>query len=291
MCVYCGVVAVLSRCVFSAFASSKVPETRFRSNSQGEAPKVCPTWSARDFRRPPRTVSALSYPRFVRPVGALRRCGAREGGESPPGSTRPPRLAGMVVGSLRHARHPAWLPGGRNGKLPRHGAGPPSMTFSCVSCTSTPRARCGPGDPARLGARLMRRLRHGSARSENTLARWSVPRYDGPSVSMHGKADSIMTIKMRRLVVVVPVASIMLLANFLALGEWLSRAGVIGWAQSIHTEYITGTAIAVIAALLILLPSASGSVCRSVPPIARCPVCDEPLERYGNYCSACGSRI
>ena len=132
MCVYCGVVAVLSRCVFSAFASSKVPEAHFGSSSQGEAPKVCPRWSARESWRPPKTVSALSDPRSGRPVRALRRFGAREGGESQPGSTRQPRLAGIVVGSLRHFRHPAWLPGGRHGKLPRHGAGALSMTFSCV---------------------------------------------------------------------------------------------------------------------------------------------------------------
>ena len=47
-----------------------------------------------------------------------------------------------------------------------------------------------------------------------------------------------MTIKMRRLIVVVPIASILLFANFLALGDWLHRAGVIGWARSIHAEYM-----------------------------------------------------
>ena len=70
----------------------------------------------------------------------------------------------------------------------------------------------------------------------------------------------MMTIKMQRLFVVVPVASLLLLANFLAVGQWLDRTGVIRWARSINTEYITGTAITVIAALLILLPPMPGGV-------------------------------
>ena len=89
------------------------------------------------------------------------------------------------------------------------------------------------------------------ALSEKTLARWSTSRYDESCAWMHGKAGVIMTIKMRRLIVVVPVASVLLLANFLALGEWLESVGVVGWARSINAEYITGTTIAVIAALLI----------------------------------------
>ncbi len=100
-----------------------------------------------------------------------------------------------------------------------------------------------------------------------------------------------MTITMRRLIIVVPIASILLLANFLSLGEWLDSAGVIGWARSINAEYITGTAIAVIAALLILLPSAPERGRRAWLSSPRCPVCDEGLRPGGRYCHACGSRI
>jgi len=97
-----------------------------------------------------------------------------------------------------------------------------------------------------------------------------------------------MTIKMRRLIVVVPTASILLLANFLALGEWLERVGVVGWARSINAEYITGTAIT---ALLLLLPSSTPDVgCRGRQG-PRCPVCDEESRLGGRYCHACGSRI
>jgi len=100
-----------------------------------------------------------------------------------------------------------------------------------------------------------------------------------------------MTIKMRRLIVVMPVAATLLLTNFLALGEWLDRTGVIGWARSIHAEYITGTAIAVIAAMLILLPPTTAVRLSWRTPSRRCPVCDEGLRPEGRYCPACGSRV
>ena len=170
-----------------------------------------------------------------------------------------------------------------------------------------PRSAGSPVIGTRTSASVMRRLRHGSAPllntgsalpargspvdSENGLARWSAPRYDGTCVTMHRKAGSNMTIRMRRLIVVVPVASILLLANFLVLGEWLDRTGVIGWARSINAEYITGTAIAVIAALLILIPSTPERERRRYAPSPRCPVCDEGLRPRGRYCPACGSRV
>ena len=100
-----------------------------------------------------------------------------------------------------------------------------------------------------------------------------------------------MTIKMRRLIVIVPVAAILFLTNFLVLGEWLDRSGVIGLARSVRTEYVTGTAITVIVALLVLLPSAHESVRQTCRPFARCLVCDEGLRPGGRYCPACGSRI
>ena len=100
-----------------------------------------------------------------------------------------------------------------------------------------------------------------------------------------------MIIKMRRLIVVTPIAAILLLTNFLVLGEWLDRSGVIGWARSVKTEYITGTAITVIVALLILLPSTAAAGRSPLERLRRCPVCDEGLRPGGRYCPACGSRI
>ncbi len=100
-----------------------------------------------------------------------------------------------------------------------------------------------------------------------------------------------MTIRMRRLTVVLSVATILLLAKFLVLGDWLDRTGVVGWARPIHAEYITGTAITVIAVLLILLPPAHGNSRTTCTQLSRCPVCGEELRSGGRYCAACGSRV
>ena len=100
-----------------------------------------------------------------------------------------------------------------------------------------------------------------------------------------------MTTTKRRLIVVVPIAVVLLLANFLALAEWLDGTGFIRWAQSIRAEYVTGTAITVVAVLLILLPPATDGRCRTFPHNNRCFVCGESLRLGGRYCPACGSRV
>ena len=100
-----------------------------------------------------------------------------------------------------------------------------------------------------------------------------------------------MTITMRRLIVIVPVATILLLANFMGLSQGLANTGVIEWARSINAKYITGTAITVIAALLILMPATARSVPTPFMSRSRCPVCNEKLRRGGRYCAACGSRV
>ena len=100
-----------------------------------------------------------------------------------------------------------------------------------------------------------------------------------------------MAIKMRRLIVIVPVATILLLANFMALSQGLDSTGVIEWARSFNAKYITGTAITVIAALLILMPSSPRSARAPFISRSRCPVCNEELRPGGRYCAACGSRI
>jgi len=100
-----------------------------------------------------------------------------------------------------------------------------------------------------------------------------------------------MTIKSRRLIVIAPVASIMLLANFLALGESLDRFGVIGWAQGLRHEYLTGTALTIIAVLLVLIVPQSRIFIIRRGAQSRCRVCDSVLDRPGRYCPTCGSRI
>jgi hypothetical protein len=96
-----------------------------------------------------------------------------------------------------------------------------------------------------------------------------------------------MSIGSRKLVVVGVIAAVLVLASTGTIVEWLQQLGVIPLARHIRSEYITGTAIAVIATLLILLPG------RAVWAISvrRCPVCDAVLLRRGSYCGECGSRV
>jgi hypothetical protein len=97
-----------------------------------------------------------------------------------------------------------------------------------------------------------------------------------------------MTLVMRKLVVLVLIASVFLLANAVLVVDWLSERGVIDLANRIRTEYLTGTAIAIIVVLLVLLVgsrSAAGRFSR------RCPVCDHLVAGRARYCGQCGSRV
>lgn len=95
-----------------------------------------------------------------------------------------------------------------------------------------------------------------------------------------------MSIVERKLIVMGAIAAVLVLANVDTIVDWLEHAGLVPFAQHIRTEYVTGTAIAVIVALLILLPSRMvWAVCAR-----RCPVCDAALLRRCRYCAECGSR-
>jgi hypothetical protein len=82
------------------------------------------------------------------------------------------------------------------------------------------------------------------------------------------------------------IGAIVLLANFVIVGAWLSDRGVIDFAGRICEEYLTGTAITIIVVLLILLvaPRHSGGFVR------KCRVCEHVLIGRGGYCSECGSK-
>lgn len=97
-----------------------------------------------------------------------------------------------------------------------------------------------------------------------------------------------MTLGIRKVVVLVLVAAIFLLANVWFVVNWLDEHGVVSWAQHLRSEYITGTAITILVALLILLtgPRTLGSGL-----LRRCPVCDHVLMGRGKYCSDCGSKV
>ena len=97
-----------------------------------------------------------------------------------------------------------------------------------------------------------------------------------------------MTLRIRKAIVLVLIGSILLLGNILFVANWLAERGAVDWAQGIRAEYLTGTALAVIAVLLILLVSPKGG---SGSWVRRCPVCDHVLVGRGRYCGECGSRV
>lgn len=96
----------------------------------------------------------------------------------------------------------------------------------------------------------------------------------------------VMTLCARKLIVASVILVVVLLANMVVLACWLERAGVIAWAQHVRDEFLTGTAITVILALIVLLvPPAVGFAFR------RCGVCEALLFRRGRYCPECGSKV
>ena len=97
----------------------------------------------------------------------------------------------------------------------------------------------------------------------------------------------MMSLTIRKIIVLGLIGSVLLIGNILIVANWLSEKGVTDWAKNIRTEYLTGTAITVVAVLLILIvsPKATG---RGL--VRRCPVCDRVLLSRGSYCSECGSK-
>lgn len=95
----------------------------------------------------------------------------------------------------------------------------------------------------------------------------------------------MLTLRARKLILLSIIGLIVVLGNLMMITAWLAEAGAIDFAQHVRKEYLTGTAITILIALLILLVSpaaASRAVSRS------CPVCDKP-HRGGRYCKHCGS--
>ena len=97
-----------------------------------------------------------------------------------------------------------------------------------------------------------------------------------------------MTLGIRKLVVLVLAAAIFLLANLWLIAAWLAEQGAVDWARHVRKEYLTGTAITIIIALLILLAAPRT---RGAGLLRRCHVCEHVLLGRGKYCSDCGSKV
>ena len=99
-----------------------------------------------------------------------------------------------------------------------------------------------------------------------------------------------MTLGIRKTIVLVLVAAIFLLANMWLVMNWLQEKGVIDTAKYVRKEFLTGTAITIIVALLILLVKPAREAAGRSGWIRRCPVCDHRLLGRGAYCGDCGSK-
>ena len=97
-----------------------------------------------------------------------------------------------------------------------------------------------------------------------------------------------MTLQNRKWIVVGAIALTLAMANAAPLVCWFERMGIISLADWISRRFITGTAIAVVAALLWLLVDRSPA--RVNDSRNRCRVCDHPVFAGGRYCPHCGSR-
>ena len=100
-----------------------------------------------------------------------------------------------------------------------------------------------------------------------------------------------MTLTMRKIIVLGLIGIIFLMANILVVANWLAEKGLTEKANWLREEFLTGTAIAVIFTLLVLLVSPKNNTGRAIGFTRRCPVCDKRLVGNVNYCSECGSKV
>ena len=100
----------------------------------------------------------------------------------------------------------------------------------------------------------------------------------------------MMSLTLRKIVVLGLIGMVFLTANILVVANWIAETGISEKADWVRREFLTGTAIAVILALLILLVNPTASS-RAVGFTRRCPVCDKRLIGNPSYCGECGSKV
>ena len=101
----------------------------------------------------------------------------------------------------------------------------------------------------------------------------------------------MLSLGIRKLLVLSLVGGIFLLGNIWLVVNWLDEKGVIDGARYVRKEYLTGTAITIIVALLVLLVKPGRDAAGRFGILRRCPVCDHRLLGRGQYCSECGSKV
>lgn len=97
-----------------------------------------------------------------------------------------------------------------------------------------------------------------------------------------------MTARCRKLSVIGVMVAVILLANTAMIAHWLYASGLVDLAHWMRQEYLTGTAIAVILALIWLTGDRGHRIGQGTTRC--CRVCEEPIAAIGRYCPHCGSR-
>ena len=101
----------------------------------------------------------------------------------------------------------------------------------------------------------------------------------------------MMSLTIRKTIVLGLIGIVFLAANILVVANWISDTGVAEKAGWVRKEFLTGTAVAVILVLLILLVSPKNAAGKAIGFARRCPVCDKRLIGNVNYCADCGSKV
>ena len=100
-----------------------------------------------------------------------------------------------------------------------------------------------------------------------------------------------MSLTIRKIMVLGLIGIIFLMANILVVANWISDTGIADKASWVRREFLTGTTVAVILVLLILLVSPKNVAGKTIGFTRRCPVCDKRLIGNVNYCGECGSKV
>jgi len=101
----------------------------------------------------------------------------------------------------------------------------------------------------------------------------------------------MISLTIRKIIVLGLIGTIFLMANVLVVANWIAETGIADKAGWLRREFLTGTAIAVILALLVLLVSPKNATGKAISFTRRCPVCDKRLIGNVNYCSECSSKV
>lgn len=96
---------------------------------------------------------------------------------------------------------------------------------------------------------------------------------------------------MRKLIIITTIGAILAIGGLPEISAMLTNFGLVGFARELRTEFLTGTALAIILVLLILVPPHVFVAVLLQLPTRLCNVCNQRIDRTARYCPHCGSRV